>query len=85
VTSAIDLQTDTTIHDVLLGLPCTVLMICHRIHRIQHFDHVIVSKHTHTHTHTHAYSLCEPLILMASCVGCAATSSARAVPHVFCV
>lgn len=42
VTSAIDLKTDSTIHEVLLSLPCTVLFICHRLHHIKDFDRIIV-------------------------------------------
>lgn len=42
VTSAIDLETDATIHEVLLALPGTVLFICHRLHHIRKFDRVVV-------------------------------------------
>lgn len=42
VTSAIDLSTDATIHSVLLGLPSTLVFICHRLHHIRDFDRVIV-------------------------------------------
>ena len=30
-TANVDLETDEQIHDVLLSLPCTVVMICHRL------------------------------------------------------
>ncbi len=42
VTSAIDLETDATIHEALLALPGTVLFICHRLHHIRDFDRVVV-------------------------------------------
>lgn len=42
VTSAIDLETDATIHEVLLALRGTVLFICHRLHHIREFDRVVV-------------------------------------------
>jgi ABC-type multidrug transport system fused ATPase/permease subunit len=40
-TANIDLVTDERVHAVLMGLDATVLMICHRMHAIEDFDHVV--------------------------------------------
>jgi ABC-type multidrug transport system fused ATPase/permease subunit len=45
ITSSIDLKTDAAIHDVLLSLDCTVLAICHRLHRIRDFDRILILDH----------------------------------------
>lgn len=37
-TASVDLNSDDQIHRVLLGLPCTMLMVCHRLQHVRHFD-----------------------------------------------
>ncbi|CAK8998694.1 Metal resistance protein YCF1 (ABC-type Cd(2+) transporter) (ABC-type glutathione-S-conjugate transporter) (Yeast cadmium factor 1) [Durusdinium trenchii] len=41
-TANIDLRTDEKVHDVLLGLDATVVMIMHRLQHVTRFDRVIV-------------------------------------------
>merc|ERR1711871_1808631 len=41
-TASVDLLTDEKVHDVVLALDTTVLMICHRLQHITRFDQVIV-------------------------------------------
>ena len=41
-TASVDLHADKQIHEVLLGLRSTVLMICHRLHYVHRFDMVIL-------------------------------------------
>ena len=41
-TANVDLATDDRLHDVLLGLDATVVMICHRLNHIRRFDTVVV-------------------------------------------
>jgi ABC-type multidrug transport system fused ATPase/permease subunit len=41
-TSNVDVSNDEKVHHLLLGLPNTVLMICHRLHSIARFDKVMV-------------------------------------------
>jgi len=41
-TANIDLETDKQVHDVLLGLDATVVMICHRLQHIHRFDSVVI-------------------------------------------
>ncbi|GBG26436.1 ABC transporter, putative [Hondaea fermentalgiana] len=41
-TANIDLASDVKIHDVLLGLDATVVMICHRLQHVPRFDRVVV-------------------------------------------
>lgn len=41
-TANIDLETDERVHDVMLGLDATVIMICHRLQHIHRFDRVVV-------------------------------------------
>jgi len=44
ITSSIDFATDTVVHDILFNLTdVTVLAICHRLHHIAGYDHVVVS------------------------------------------
>ena len=37
-----DLESDQKVHDMLLALPCTVVVLAHRLHRIRSFDQVVV-------------------------------------------
>jgi ATP-binding cassette subfamily C (CFTR/MRP) protein 4 len=41
-TANIDLETDERVHDVMLALDATVIMICHRLQHIHRFDRVVV-------------------------------------------
>lgn len=41
-TACVDLTADARVHDVLLGLDATVLMICHRLQHVARFDEVLV-------------------------------------------
>jgi ABC-type multidrug transport system fused ATPase/permease subunit len=41
-TSNVDVATDERVHETLLGLPNTVVMICHRLHYVGWFDKVAV-------------------------------------------
>lgn len=41
-TSNVDVANDEKVHEMLLGLSNTVLMICHRLHSISRFDKVVV-------------------------------------------
>ncbi|KAA0177510.1 hypothetical protein FNF27_01287 [Cafeteria roenbergensis] len=41
-TSSVDRGADTRVHDVLFGLPQTVVSICHRLDHISRFDRVVV-------------------------------------------
>ena len=41
-TSSVDLESDQKVHDMLLALPCTVVVLAHRLHRIRSFDQVVV-------------------------------------------
>merc|ERR1719506_1074406 len=41
-TASVDLLTDEKVHDVVLALEATVLMICHRLQHITRFDQVVV-------------------------------------------
>mmetsp|Transcript_49540 Transcript_49540/g.115997 ORF Transcript_49540/g.115997 Transcript_49540/m.115997 type:complete len:822 (-) Transcript_49540:12-2477(-) len=41
-TACVDLMADARVHDVLLGLESTVLMICHRLQHVARFDEVLV-------------------------------------------
>ena len=41
-TSNVDMANDEKVHEMLLGLPNTVLMICHRLQHIAKFDKVLV-------------------------------------------
>ncbi len=37
-TASVDLASDERVHAVLLALPCTVLMVCHRLQHVPRFD-----------------------------------------------
>jgi len=41
-TSSVDIESDQKVHDMLLALPCTVVVLAHRLHRIRSFDQVVV-------------------------------------------
>merc|ERR1711865_328144 len=41
-TASVDLLTDEKVHDVVLALDATVLMICHRLQHITRFGQVVV-------------------------------------------
>lgn len=41
-TASVDLAADQRVHDVLLGLPTTVVMICHRLQHIHRFELVAI-------------------------------------------
>jgi ABC-type multidrug transport system fused ATPase/permease subunit len=42
VTSSVDGQSDERVLSTLLGLPITILYICHRLQHVTHFDLVLV-------------------------------------------
>ena len=58
-TSNVDVATDERVHEMLLRLPNTMLMICHRLHYIARFDRVFVMSRGRVEEHG------EPLQLLA--------------------
>ena len=58
-TSNVDVATDERVHEMLLRLPNTMLMICHRLHYIARFDRVFVVSRGRVEEHG------EPLQLLA--------------------
>ena len=45
ISASVDIKTDEFVHDIILGLEATVFAICHRLHHISRFTHVVVLEH----------------------------------------
>ena len=41
-TASVDVESDERVHSLLLGLPCTVIVLAHRLHKLRRFDQAIV-------------------------------------------